>query len=226
MRQICIFLFPLAVFIYKKTLDSPLPRDVDRWFDGRIKRFLGFMYFQELTCLVKILGEVLDGAGVLRDHLHLGVGLVVEVYALGEHAAVSLGFLLAVDEDTLLALCLCRVANLLKILGEGCLDSLLVAEHTVVDSDEALCDVGSAGSLIDVVGGSTAGENRGCDLTEHSEAVALIAGGQVAGAAERKDSAAGLVDDVRENSVRLVTVVAVLVERPTEKSDFATAPRR
>ena len=179
---------------------------------------MSFSFYYMYLCsscqeLVKILGEVLSGAGVLRDHLHLGIGLIVEIYALGEHAAVSLGLLLAVDEDTLLALCLCRVANLLKILGERRLDSLLVAEHTVVDGDEALCDVGSAGSLVDVVGGSTAGEDRGCDLAEHSKAVALVARGKLTGAAERQDSAAGLVDDIGKNSVRFVAVVSVFINR-------------
>ena len=90
----------------------------------------GFVYGE----LVQISRQQVSCAGVFTDHLHLAVGLVIEVDALFQDALVSFCFLLAVDVDPILAFGFVGIPDFLQILGQVDLNLSLVAEYTETQS--------------------------------------------------------------------------------------------
>jgi hypothetical protein len=66
----------------------------------------------------------------------------------------------------------------------------------MIQGDEAVGNIGPAGGLVDIIGSGTAGENGRGDFAQHGKAITLIAGGQLAAAAQGQDAAVGFGDDV------------------------------
>ena len=153
-------------------------------------------------------------AGELTDPGHFFVGLFVDRDSVSKNSATGLPFFFSVGVDPLLTLCLGRVPKLLQEPGEGSFQILLLAKDTVVQGHEEMTDIGSAGGLVDIIGGGAAGENGGADLTEHGKTIALVAAGEVSGSAQGQNTAAGLVDDIRKDFGGIGTGMTGLIHGP------------